>query len=105
MGTTQTYVSNYSVHIIKPSKITEYHFMRTYNPECFHRLFSAKVLCELKLYSWTQAFDVCEQIGGKLPQIISRKEQEELLHMLKSSTDIFAVEALFIGLYSHSQLR
>ena len=102
---TQTFRKNYHVYIMKSTRTREYHFIRIYNPNCFHGMFVSQVKCKLKLYSWTQAHETCKGIGGQLPQFISRKDQEELLNLLKISTDLFAVEALFIGMYRHFQKR
>ena len=51
-----------------------------------------------KLFSWNQAAQLCRRVHATLPEFISRKQQEEFLHILKASSGIFPMEAIFIGL-------
>ena len=51
--------------------------------------------------SWINAAKTCKRKGMSLPEFLSRRDQEELLYLLKS-TSIFPVKALFIGLYGSS---
>ena len=51
-----------------------------------------------KLFSWNLAAQLCGRVHATLPEFISRKEQEEFLHILKVSSGIFPMEAIFIGL-------
>ena len=63
------------------------------------------ILREKILYSWMNATETCEDKGMSLPEFLSRRDQEELLYLLKSTiedTSIFPVKALFIGLYGSS---
>ena len=55
-------------------------------------------VCEPRVWSWKQAMDICRNAGGELPQFLSRKEQEELISIIKTSTDYFFIEAVFIHL-------
>ncbi len=52
------------------------------------------------LKSWTKASDLCREAGGNLPDFTSRKDLEELIALLKLSTDLLPIEALYsyIGL-------
>ncbi len=50
-----------------------------------------------KQFSWKDALQLCTSIGSTLPEFISRKDQEEFVSLLKSSTDIYPTEAIFIG--------
>ena len=48
------------------------------------------------------AAEKCKDRGMSLPEFLSRRDQEELLYLLKSTSDdtsIFPVKAVFIGLY------
>ena len=54
--------------------------------------------CEPQIWSWKQALNMCRNAGGELPQFLSRKEQEELISIIKTSTDYFFIEAVFIHL-------
>ena len=54
--------------------------------------------CEPQIWSWKQAVNMCKNAGGELPQFFSRKEQEELISIIKTSTDYFFIEAVFIHL-------
>ena len=50
--------------------------------------------------SWIEAVKTCKSKGMALPEFLSRRDQEELLYLLKSTsedTSIFPVKALFIG--------
>ena len=58
--------------------------------------------CEPWIWSWTQAMNICRNAGGELPQFFSRKEQEELIRIIKTSTDYFFIEAVFISLKTGS---
>ena len=63
------------------------------------------ILREKILFSWMNATETCEGKGMSLPEFLSRRNQEELLYLLKSTsedTSIFPVKALFIGLYGSS---
>ena len=51
--------------------------------------------------SWINAAKTCKRKGMSLPDFLSRRGQEELLYLLKS-TSIFPVKALLIGLYGSS---
>ena len=42
--------------------------------------------------------DICRNAGGELTQFLSRKEQEELISIIKTSTDYFFIETVFIHL-------
>ena len=56
--------------------------------------------CVPQIWSWKQAVNMCRNAGGELPQFFSRKEQEELISIIKTSTDYFFIEAVFIHLKS-----
>ena len=51
-----------------------------------------------KLFSWNQAAQLCGNVQATLPEFISRRKQEEFLHILKVSPGIFPIGAIFIGL-------
>ena len=51
-----------------------------------------------KLFSWNQAAQLCGRVHTTLPEFITRREQEEFLHILKVSPGIFPMESIFIGL-------
>ena len=50
------------------------------------------------LKSWSEASDLCREAGGNLPYFISRTDLEELIALLKLSTDLLPIESLYIGL-------
>ena len=54
--------------------------------------------CKPQIWSWKQAVNMCRDAGGELPQFFSRTEQEELISIIKTSTDYFCIEAVFIHL-------
>ena len=69
------------------------------------RLNRHRILREKILYSWMKAAEICDGKGMSLPEFLSRRDQEELLYLLKSTskdTRIFPVKALFIGLHGSS---
>ena len=47
--------------------------------------------------SWSEASELCRDIGGYLPYFTSREEMDKLLAFLKLS-EIYPIEALYIGL-------
>ena len=49
------------------------------------------------LKSWSEASDLCREAGGNLPYFISRTDLEELIALLKLSTDLLPIESLYIG--------
>lgn len=57
---------------------------------------------EAKLFSWKTTLGHCKGIHGSLPQFISRKDQEELINIIKSANYLFPVEAVFLGLKTHT---
>lgn len=48
--------------------------------------------------SWNEASTICEEMGGHLPILRSKEELEALVAMVKVSTFVPAVKAIFIGL-------
>ena len=46
--------------------------------------------------SWNNAADLCNRIGGTLPYFTSRKYLHQLIDILKKSTFIPLMEAIFI---------
>ena len=65
-------------------------------PSCSSFLFTPK------LFSWEGAQTICRKANGTLPEFVSRSEQEEFIYIVKSSADLFPVEAVFIGLHSNN---
>lgn len=51
-----------------------------------------------KLFSWQKAQILCKDAFGILPQFESKNQQDSFLSLMKKSTEIFPVEAIFIGL-------
>ena len=89
---------NFSV--IKQVGSRLYHFNKTYQLPCTllpNERFYVMV-CAAEPLSWNQASQKCKDIGGSLPQFFSREEQEEIQYLLKMSDDLYAIEALYIGL-------
>ncbi len=67
----------------------------------FYLLFKNGTVQSLKnqhLKSWSKASDLCREAGGNLPYFISRTDLEELIALLKLSTDLLPIESLYIGL-------
>lgn len=95
-------------HIIKEAHKGDYHFSKFYKNHCF--LSTDKIpyylisrICKFDLFSWKEASNTCKQLGGHLPHFFSREEQEELLHILKTSTDLYLIEAMFIEITTSLQ--
>ena len=51
--------------------------------------------------NWIEAAKTCKSKGMTLPEFLSRRDQEELLYLLET-TSIFPVKAVFIGLHGSS---
>ena len=54
--------------------------------------------CNSKRFSWNEAQKHCENQGGILPEIFSRDDEEKIIRLINTSSDLFLVQALFIGL-------
>ncbi len=54
-----------------------------------------------RFFSWYGTKRLCHRAAASLPSFISRVHQEEFLHILKASTDIFPLEAVYIALQQH----
>ena len=54
--------------------------------------------CNSKKFSWNEAQKHCEKQGGILPEILSRDDEEEIIRLIDTSSDLFLIQALFIGL-------
>ncbi len=52
-----------------------------------------------KLISWIDASQMCKEISGTLPEFFGREEQEQFIKILKYSSDLFPIEAIYIGLF------
>ena len=57
-----------------------------------------------KQFSWNQAAQLCHHVNATLPEFISRKDQEEFSKILKTSTYLYPMEAIFIGLFHSIQV-
>ncbi len=51
-----------------------------------------------KLFSWVVAQQICQKWKGDFPEFLSKEEHDEFLHILKSSDDLFPIDAVHIGL-------
>ncbi len=51
-----------------------------------------------KIYSWEQAAKICFGINGYLPFFIARQDMETLIAIIKLTSYLPPLEALFIGL-------
>ena len=78
----------------RKGNLSVYHLLSL--PRCLGRVYIKA--CEPWIWSWIQAVNICRNAGGELPQFFSRKEQEELISIIKTFTDYFFVEAMFIYL-------
>ena len=54
--------------------------------------------------SWSEASELCRDIGGYLPYFTSREQLDKLLALLKLSSEIYPIEALYIGLTSNAMV-
>ena len=62
----------------------------------------SKVRKAKKKYSWIETVKTCKDKGMSLPEFFSRRDQDELLYLLKTTsedTSMFPIKALFIGLH------
>ena len=50
-----------------------------------------------KSFSWAEALSLCNSVNATLPEFYSKKEQDELIAIIKSA-DMFPIEAVFIGM-------
>ena len=82
-------------YIIKRARKGTYHFIKWYKEECSH---FQKKWCKMDQMFWNQAAGLCKYSGAILPEFFSRTDQDELISIIKHSTDLFPIEALFIGL-------
>ena len=48
--------------------------------------------------SWNDAANLCSSVGAHLPSFTSREELDDFIHLLRDSSDIPPLEAVFIGL-------
>ena len=57
-----------------------------------------------KLFSWNEADEFCKTVfGGTLPQLISKNEEKEFIHMIKDTIGLFPMKAIYIGLFLSSK--
>ena len=82
-------------YIIKHARKGTYHFIKWYKEECSH---FQKKWCKMDQMFWNQAAGICKYSGAILPEFFNRTDQDELISIIKHSTDLFPIEALFIGL-------
>ena len=54
--------------------------------------------------SWSEASELCRNIGGHVPFFTSREQLDKLLALLKLSSEIHPIEALYIGLTSNAMV-
>ncbi len=52
------------------------------------------------VFSWKEASKYCRRLQSNLPEILSRKDQEDILNMLKNTNDLFVIRGIFIALKS-----
>ena len=51
-----------------------------------------------KMFSWTEVAKYCKNIfNGTLPEFLSRKDEEDFLSTVKGLTQLFPMEAVYIG--------
>ena len=89
-------------YIIKHARKGTYHFIKWYKKECFH---FEKKWCKMDQLFCNQAAGICKYGGAVLPEFFSRTDQDELLSIIEQSTDLFPIEALFIGLRTPQRPR
>ncbi len=58
-----------------------------------------------KSYSWVNASSLCQKVGAQLPVLYSREQLDELISMIKLSSQIPFIKAFFIGLQYHVTQR
>ena len=80
-----------------------YHFIKFYKKSCFD-LENDDSYCHSKVFSWIAAFTLCKDIGGSLPEFYSRAWQEEFVTILKTSTNIYLIEGIFINLKTYRKI-
>ena len=78
------------VHIEK----SNYHFIKQ---------FRGKVT-PVKL-TWKEAYKYCQNINRSLPSFYSRKDHREFISLLKTSSDLFTIPAMYINLNGTSSQR
>ena len=93
---TDTFLYQLIVH----SEGVEYHILEMFSgsvrrPHINHIYVQKR--CISRTQSWNQALKYCISIGGSLPEVKSRKEQEKLTTILEG-LDAFSFEAIYIGL-------
>ena len=89
-------------YIIKHARKGTYHFIKFYKEECFS---FGKKWCKMDQMFWSHAAGICKYAGAVLPQFFSRTDQDELISIIKQSTDLFPIEALFMGLRTKHRPR
>ena len=89
-------------YIIKHARKGTYHFIKWYKEECFS---FGKKSCKMDQMFWSHAAGICKYAEAVLPQFFSRTDQDELISIIKQSTDLFPIEALFIGLRTKHRPR
>ena len=53
-----------------------------------------------KLFSWNDVHEFCKTVfGGTLPQLLSKKEEKEFIHMIQDTEMLFPMKAVYIGLF------
>ncbi len=83
------------LYSIKYFQNQTYHFVKYIGCYCIFG-------CNAKLFSWTEAESICSKAGTILPQFLSRNEQENFVSILNIATELFLIEAIFIGLQANS---
>ena len=80
-----------------------YHFIKFYEKSCFD-LEMDDPYCHSKVFSWIAAFTLCKNVNGSLPEFYSRGWQEEFVTILKTSTNLYLIEGIFINLKTYKKI-
>ena len=56
-------------------------------------------------FSWKEAYKYCQNINRSLPIFYSRKDHIEFISLLKTSSDLFTIPAMYINLNGTSSRR
>lgn len=83
-----------SCEFVKHTSFGLYFFQQHHGAGCY---FTDKS-CQHTQYSWHQVKAFCERKIMYLPEFFGRKEEEELLEVLKMSYGLYLIEAIYIGL-------
>ncbi len=92
--------TEYQNHVTQTQEYPEIYFVDSYPfPDCPHKVHYPKK------YTWNEAQELCHLLEGTMPQLVSRKDQNDLVLILhEQAGPLFFIEAVFIDFKKATQV-